>query len=94
MLFQATAENGSKITCYIPKYDYSRSFIPYPISFQATAENGSKITSYILEYDQGRGDGRFTEVHSGLQKQYKVTKLTASTRYVFRLAAVNSVGKR
>jgi len=43
---------------------------------------------------QGNGDGSFVEIYSGPQKQYKVTRLSPSTSYAFRLAAVNSVGQR
>jgi hypothetical protein len=34
------------------------------------------------------------EVYSGLQRQHRVSKLQASTKYTFRLAAINNVGKR
>ncbi|XP_064639547.1 fibronectin type-III domain-containing protein 3A-like isoform X2 [Lineus longissimus] len=74
----------------------SRTKTMLQLKWSATSDNGSKIVSYVLEYDQGRGDGRessFTEVYSGSQKQYKMTKLNASTGYVFRLASVNSIGK-
>ncbi|XP_059174236.1 fibronectin type-III domain-containing protein 3A-like isoform X2 [Physella acuta] len=63
------------------------------LKWNATCENGSKITAYLLEYDQGLGDGSFREVYSGPLRQFKVTRLNASTRYMFRLAAVNSLGK-
>jgi len=43
---------------------------------------------------QGNGDGSFVEIYSGPQKQYKLTKLSPSTSYAFRLAAANSVGQR
>jgi len=43
---------------------------------------------------QGAGDGSFSEIYAGPQKQYKLTKLSPSTSYAFRLAAVNSVGQR
>ena len=66
----------------------------YFVYLQAATDNGSKVTGYTLEYDQGGGDRQFVEIYSGLQRQYKVTKLTASTGYTFRLAAVNSHGKR
>ncbi|GFN79543.1 fibronectin type-iii domain-containing protein 3a, partial [Plakobranchus ocellatus] len=61
--------------------------------WNAVCENGSKITSYLLEYDQGLGEDSFTEVYSGLERQYKLTRLTASTKYLFRLAALNACGK-
>ncbi|KAL3846896.1 hypothetical protein ACJMK2_017848 [Sinanodonta woodiana] len=56
-------------------------------------ENGAKISTYTLEYDEGLGTGNFVEIYNGLQRQHKVSKLQASTRYTFRLAAINSVGK-
>lgn len=43
---------------------------------------------------QGRGDMNFVEVYNGLQKYYKAIKLTASTGYQFRLAAINDCGRR
>ncbi|XP_077516049.1 fibronectin type-III domain-containing protein 3A-like isoform X2 [Amblyomma americanum] len=61
------------------------------LKWNAPCDNGSKITCYILECDQGN-DGNFTPVFSGLQKQFKMTKLAASTLYTFRLAATNAVG--
>ena len=57
-------------------------------------DNGCKVTSYMLEYDEGQGTLAFVELYKGLQRQYKVTKLAASTRYTFRLAAINSIGIR
>ncbi|XP_035829231.1 fibronectin type-III domain-containing protein 3a [Aplysia californica] len=63
------------------------------LKWNATCENGSKISAYVLECDQGLGDGNFSELYSGVQRQYKVTRLNASTRYMFRLAAVNSLGR-
>lgn len=62
------------------------------LKWNTTCENGSKITSYILDYDKGLGDG-FNEVYSGIQRQHRLSKLQASTKYTFRLAAINSVGK-
>lgn len=62
------------------------------LKWNAPCENGSKITSYVLDYDKGLGDG-FVEVYSGLQRQHRVSKLQASTKYTFRVAAINSVGK-
>lgn len=61
------------------------------LKWNAPCDNGSKITCYLLECDQG-SEGQFEPVFSGLQKQFKVTKLAASTAYSFRLAATNSVG--
>ncbi|CAG5117976.1 unnamed protein product, partial [Candidula unifasciata] len=61
------------------------------LKWNAACENGSKITAYSLECDQG--DGSFSEVYSGAQRQFKVPQLNASTRYSFRLAAINNSGK-
>lgn len=61
------------------------------VKWNAPSDNGSKITCYMLEYDQGN-DGQFVPVFTGLQKQFKVSKLAASTVYSFRLAATNAVG--
>ncbi|XP_041356067.1 fibronectin type-III domain-containing protein 3A-like [Gigantopelta aegis] len=63
------------------------------LKWKAACENGSKISTYTLECDQGNGDGNFVEVYNGLQRQYRMTKLQAASRYTFRLAAINSVGK-
>ena len=68
-------------------------------------DNGSKISNWVLESDQGVGASMaaegsdsdavtFSEVYSGLQRQHKLTKLQPATRYTFRLAAVNAIGKR
>ncbi|CAL1527876.1 unnamed protein product [Lymnaea stagnalis] len=61
------------------------------LKWNAACENGSKITAYQLEYD--KGDGNFREAYSGLQRQHRINHLNASTRYVFRLAAINTLGK-
>uniref|UniRef100_A0A2C9KTQ9 Fibronectin type-III domain-containing protein n=1 Tax=Biomphalaria glabrata TaxID=6526 RepID=A0A2C9KTQ9_BIOGL len=63
------------------------------LKWNATCENGSKITAYLLECDHGLGESNFREIYSGLQRQFRFTRLNASTRYVFRLAAVNSLGR-
>ena len=48
----------------------------------------------VLVLFQGQGDNSFVEVYNGLNRQYRVSRLTASTRYLFRLAAINGMGKR
>jgi len=53
-----------------------------------------RLYTFISCCSQGAGDGSFTEVYAGPQKQYKLTKLSPSTSYAFRLAAVNSIGPR
>ncbi|RMB95469.1 hypothetical protein DUI87_28092 [Hirundo rustica rustica] len=54
-------------------------------------DNGSKITNFLLEWDEGK-NGPFKECYYGHLKQYKLTKLTPSTRYSLRLAAKNDIG--
>ncbi|ETE62163.1 Fibronectin type-III domain-containing protein 3a, partial [Ophiophagus hannah] len=46
------------------------------LQWKSSNDNGSKITSYLLEWDE----------------QHKVTKLSPSTKYAFRLAAKNDIG--
>ncbi|XP_052782735.1 fibronectin type-III domain-containing protein 3A-like isoform X3 [Mya arenaria] len=67
----------------------SKTFIN--LKWTSPCENGSKISAYVLECDAG--DGNFIEVFRGQQKQFRVAKLTASTKYTFRLAAINNSGK-
>ena len=75
------------------------------VLLQTVGDNGSKISNWVLESDQGVGASMaaegsdsdavtFSEVYSGLQRQHKLTKLQPATRYTFRLAAVNAIGKR
>lgn len=72
----------------------SKSKTSIQLKWTASTDNGSKITSYVLEYNQGTKDvSKFVEIYNGPQKQFKVTKLVPSVGYIFRLAAVNAVGK-
>lgn len=50
-------------------------------------------SDYVV-YCVQQGNGEFVEVYNGLQRQTRVSKLQASTKYTFRLAAINSIGKR
>lgn len=52
------------------------------------------IIYHYQYYSQGAGDGNFHEVYTGLNRNFQVTGLKASTRYVFRLAAQNALGMR
>ncbi|KAG1708537.1 Fibronectin type-III domain-containing protein 3A [Nymphon striatum] len=70
----------------------SRTKTTLSLKWNMAADNGSKITSYLLECDSNNNEG-FVEIYSGLNKQYKCTKLTTSTDYKFRLSCVNQLGK-
>ncbi|XP_053328630.1 fibronectin type-III domain-containing protein 3A-like isoform X2 [Spea bombifrons] len=61
------------------------------LQWKAASDNGSKINGFLLEWDEGK-QGPFKECYSGYFKQYKLTKLTPSTKYAFRLAAKNDMG--
>ncbi|KAJ8394377.1 hypothetical protein AAFF_G00045880 [Aldrovandia affinis] len=61
------------------------------LQWKAPSDNGSKIMGYLLEYDEGKHSA-FKEIYSGPAKQYKVLRLTPSTKYAFRIAAKNTVG--
>ncbi|XP_021372749.1 fibronectin type-III domain-containing protein 3A-like isoform X2 [Mizuhopecten yessoensis] len=71
---------------------HARTKTSITLKWNATCENGARISTYTLECDKGQGDG-FTEVYNGLQRQHRVSKLQATTKYTFRIAAINSVGK-
>nr|XP_015207034.1 PREDICTED: fibronectin type-III domain-containing protein 3A-like [Lepisosteus oculatus] len=73
--------------------DYSPIYVCayLPLLFQAPSDNGSKIAGYLLEYDEGN-QSAFKEVYFGHMKQFKVIRLTPSTKYAFRLAAKNDIG--
>ncbi|XP_029462382.1 fibronectin type-III domain-containing protein 3A-like [Rhinatrema bivittatum] len=61
------------------------------LQWKASNDNGCKITSFLLEWDEGK-HGIFKECYFGHLKQYKLTKLSPSTKYSFRLAAKNDIG--
>ncbi|KAF4802223.1 Fibronectin type-III domain-containing protein 3a [Turdus rufiventris] len=61
------------------------------LQWKSSNDNGSKITNFLLEWDEGK-NGPFKECYYGHLKQYKLTKLTPSTRYSLRLAAKNDIG--
>ncbi|XP_056467331.1 fibronectin type-III domain-containing protein 3A isoform X3 [Gadus chalcogrammus] len=62
------------------------------LQWKAPCDNGSKIQNYILQWDEGKGTGVYEQCYYGLQKQYRVTKLSPASRYSFRLAAKNDMG--
>ncbi|XP_042524208.1 fibronectin type III domain containing protein 3C1-like [Dipodomys spectabilis] len=61
------------------------------LQWKGSNENGSKINSFLLEWDEGKGEN-FKSCYTGTMKQQKFLKLTASTKYSFRLAARNNFG--
>ncbi|XP_063793590.1 fibronectin type-III domain-containing protein 3A-like isoform X1 [Pseudophryne corroboree] len=61
------------------------------LQWKASNDNGSKINGYLLEWDEGK-HGPFKECCFGHLKQYKLTKLSPSTKYAFRIAAKNDIG--
>ncbi|MEE6472228.1 hypothetical protein FKM82_009542 [Ascaphus truei] len=62
------------------------------LQWKASCDNGSKIHSYLLEWDEGKGNQEFCQCYYGLQKQFRVTKLSSAIGYTFRLAAKNDMG--
>lgn len=62
------------------------------LRWQPPHDNGASIQSYILQYDEGKG-GDFVDLCNTRMKQHHLQKLEASTRYRFRLAAINDVGQ-
>lgn len=52
-----------------------------------------KVTQLILTFLKGK-NGPFKECYYGHLKQYKLTKLSPSTKYSLRLAAKNDIGMR
>ncbi|MGH0173251.1 UNVERIFIED_CONTAM: hypothetical protein FKN15_065021 [Acipenser sinensis] len=61
------------------------------LQWKAPNDNGSKITNFLLEYDEGK-QSAFKECYYGHEKQYKVVRLSPSTKYAFRIAAENDIG--
>ncbi|CAH2224926.1 fibronectin type-III domain-containing 3A isoform X1 [Pelobates cultripes] len=62
------------------------------LTWKASCDNGSKIQNYLLEWDESKGTKEFCQCFYGLQKQFRVTKLSPATGYTFRLAAKNDLG--
>ncbi|XP_033906453.3 fibronectin type-III domain-containing protein 3A-like [Acipenser ruthenus] len=61
------------------------------LQWKAPNDNGSKIANFLLEYDEGK-QSAFKECYYGHAKQYKVVRLSPSTKYAFRIAAENDIG--
>lgn len=62
------------------------------LRWNAPNDNGSHIQHYLLEFDDGKGKD-FIEIGKTKGKQYSLQKLSPSTWYTFRLAAINECGK-
>ncbi|XP_049986428.1 fibronectin type III domain containing protein 3C1-like [Alexandromys fortis] len=69
----------------------SRTMNSLNLQWKGSKDNGSKISSFLLEWDEGKGE-EFKSCYSGPMTQHKIFKLTASTKYSFRLAARNHFG--
>ncbi|XP_050997423.1 fibronectin type III domain containing protein 3C1-like [Acomys russatus] len=61
------------------------------LQWKGCNDNGSKISGFLLEWDEGKGED-FKSCYTGPMKQHKICKLSASTKYSFRLAAKNNFG--
>ncbi|MEE6507609.1 hypothetical protein FKM82_027211, partial [Ascaphus truei] len=61
------------------------------LQWKSSNDNGSKMTGFLLEWDEGK-HRPFKECYFGHLKQYKLTKLSPSTQYAFRIAAKNDIG--
>ncbi|XP_028923415.1 fibronectin type-III domain-containing protein 3A-like [Ornithorhynchus anatinus] len=62
------------------------------LQWKTPNDNGSKVTNFLLEWDEGV-PGTFKECYFGHLKQHKLSRLTPSTKYSFRLAAKNDFGQ-
>ncbi|KAM4664237.1 fibronectin type-III domain-containing protein 3A-like [Discoglossus pictus] len=89
-LVSFTTESCEPDTPVPPKLsNRSRNYLN--LQWKASNDNGSKITGFLLEWDEGK-NGPFKECYFGHLKQYKLTKLSPSTKYTFRIAAKNDIG--
>ncbi|XP_028816611.1 fibronectin type-III domain-containing protein 3A-like [Denticeps clupeoides] len=61
------------------------------IEWKCPKDNGSKILAYLLECSEGKQEN-FREAYCGSLKQFKLHRLTPSTKYTFRVAARNQLG--
>lgn len=62
------------------------------LRWNAPVDNGSTIQQIILECNDGKSKD-FSEITKTKGKQYTLQKLQPSTRYTFRLYAINECGK-
>ncbi|XP_072914559.1 fibronectin type-III domain-containing protein 3A-like isoform X2 [Hemitrygon akajei] len=77
--------------CPAPPKLTSRTKNSLSLQWKAPNDGGSKISNYLLEWDEGMHNF-FKECYHGPQKLYKLTKLSPSVGYTFRLAAKNDIG--
>ncbi|XP_062039566.1 fibronectin type III domain containing protein 3C1-like isoform X1 [Lepus europaeus] len=75
----------------LPPTLINRSKSSLNLQWNGSNDNGSKINSFLLEWDEGKGED-FKSCYTGTMKQHKILKLSASTKYSFRLAAKNNFG--
>ncbi|CAH0603310.1 unnamed protein product [Chrysodeixis includens] len=60
------------------------------LRWPAASDNGARLLYYVLEMDDGEG---FTEITRPRTRQHTVNNLRPQTRYRFRIAAVNELGR-
>ncbi|NXN94793.1 FND3A protein, partial [Rhinopomastus cyanomelas] len=89
-LVSFTTESCEPDTPAAPKL-VNRTKTSLSLQWKSSNDNGSKITNFLLEWDEGKS-GPFKECYYGHLKQYKLTKLSPSTKYSLRLAAKNDIG--
>ncbi|XP_059833323.1 fibronectin type-III domain-containing protein 3A-like [Hypanus sabinus] len=77
--------------CPAPPKLTSRTKNSLSLQWKAPNDGGSKISNYLLEWDEGMHNF-FKDCYHGPQKLYKLTKLSSSVGYTFRLAAKNAIG--
>jgi hypothetical protein len=66
------------------------------LTWKKPCDNGSSIIRYVLECAEQttrNGEGQFRKIYDDLGDLYRVTKLTPSTTYKFRLCADNEFGR-
>lgn len=60
------------------------------LRWPAACDNGARLLHYVLEMDDGEG---FAEITRPRTRQHTVNNLRPQTRYRFRIAAVNELGR-
>lgn len=62
------------------------------LTWTAPGDGGSAITNYLVEYSSNAGSSYSTFTHGSTATATTVTGLTASTAYLFRVSAINTIG--